>query len=68
MNPYTIQRLIRELAKGQFYEIIFVLLTVHREEPFMENLRQSMIEQLLIKEWEQGNEKEILQNLMDYFE
>ena len=51
MNPDTIQRLIRELAKGQFYEIIFVLLTVHRKEPFMGTLRQSMLEQMLIKEW-----------------
>ena len=38
MNLDMMKKLVEQLAKEQFYEIIFVLLMVHRNAEFMDNI------------------------------
>lgn len=42
MNIGMMKKLIEQLAKEQFYEIIFVLLTVHRNKAFMDTVFKTM--------------------------
>jgi len=49
------QTLIEQLAKEQFYEIIFVLLMVHRDEEFVKSTGQAMFVEMLITQWNAGN-------------
>lgn len=51
MNIDMMQLLIKQLAKESFYEIIFVLLEVHKNKEFMKSLQEVMFKDLLISEW-----------------
>ena len=68
INLQIIKTLIEHLAKEQFYEIIFVLLMVHRDEECVKSAGQSLFMQMLITEWSTGHKDEILKKLLDSFE
>lgn len=68
INLPTMKTLIKRLAEESFYEIIFVLLMVHREEPFMESFYQSMLVNMVAYEWKTGRKDEFIARLLDYFE
>lgn len=58
MNPSMMKMLIKRLAKKQLYEIIFVLLMVHRNADFMDSVLKTLLLELVIAEWEgKGTEK-----------
>ncbi len=66
MNVQIIKQLIEELRKESLYEIIFVLLMVHRNEKYLEGLTESMLLQMLISMWEAGEKEEIEEALMNF--
>ncbi len=67
MDLHTLKQLIEELKKESFYEIIFVLLMVHRNEEYiMDGLAESMLLQMLISKWEAGDKEDIIEALMNY--
>jgi len=68
INPSIMQTLIEQLAKEQFYEIIFVLLMVHRGEEFVKSTGQAMFVEMLINEWNAGNKDIVIKKLIDHFE
>jgi hypothetical protein len=52
MNISMMKMLIERLAKEQFYEIIFVLLMVHREADFMDSTFKYMLLEMIIAGWQ----------------
>lgn len=68
VNLRTMQMIIKQLAKESFYEIILVLLMVHREESFMKDLYQFMLVRMTANELKNGKIDEIIKYLIDYFE
>lgn len=68
MNLGMMKLLIQQLAKEQLYELIFVLLMVHRNEEFVQSAEQSMFKKMLIAKWNAGNKDELIQELIDQFE
>lgn len=51
MNIGMMKLLIERLEKEQFYDIIFVLLMVHRNEPFMKNIFEYLLLQIITENW-----------------
>lgn len=68
INPQMMKMLIERLAKEQFYEIMFVLLMVHRDEEFAKSAEQSMYVQMTVDEWSAGRRELFIKNLIDRFE
>jgi len=68
INPSIMQTLIGQLAKEQFYEIIFVLLMVHREEEFVKSTGEAVFVEMLIDEWNTGKKEEFIKHLINHFE
>ena len=64
MNLDMMRSLIQKLAEKSFYEIIFVLLEVHKDEPFMKSVKESVMLDLLISEWKNGNKDDIINKLI----
>ena len=52
MNLKMMKMLIERLAKEQFYEIIFVLLSVHRNTGFMNNVFDFMLLETILAGWQ----------------
>ena len=59
--------LVERLAKERFYEIIFVLLTVHRNEPFMDSILKSMLLDMMLTGWkgEVKDKEQIIAEIKD---
>lgn len=51
MNMDMMKMLIDRLAKQQFYEIIFVLLMVHRDADFMDSVFKIMLLEMILAGW-----------------
>lgn len=68
MSISMMQRLIDMLAKEGFYEIIFVLWMVHRDESLMDNVGDFMLLDMLIDEWKAGNKDKIIKKLRQQFD
>ena len=51
MNIGMMKMLIERLEKEQFYEIIFVLLMVHREVDFMDGVFKTMLLEMILSGW-----------------
>lgn len=51
MSLDMMKKLVEQLAKEQFYEIIFVLLMVHRNEDFMDNIFKTMLLEMILAGW-----------------
>lgn len=54
MNPDMMRRLIVQLYQKGFYELIFVLLTVHRDNPCFSHLSEYLLLDSFIARWEHG--------------
>ncbi len=68
MTMSMMTRLITMLAEKSYYEIIFVLLMVHREEPFVQSLYKSMLLDYVISEWEAGRKDKLLKSVLKELE
>lgn len=68
MSISMMQRLIVMLAKEGFYEIIFVLWMVHRDEPLMDNVGDFILLDMLIAEWKARNKDKIIKKLRQQFD
>ena len=49
--------LIKRLADKGFYEIIFVLVTVHRDTDFMKLIPEYMLLDTIVDQWQQDKDK-----------
>lgn len=67
MNLKKMQMLVEKLRHEGFYELIYVLLTVHRNEPYMEGIMESLLLDTLIRQWPEEREH-ILAELVDLLE
>lgn len=59
--------LVERLAKEQFYEIIFVLLTVHRNQKFMDGVFKYMLLEMILAGWkgEAGGREKFIRDITD---
>ncbi len=67
MNMGMMKMLTQRLAKEQFYEIIFVLLMVHRDTDFMDSVFKYSLLEMIIAGW-QGEVKgkdQFIQDITD---
>lgn len=67
MAPAMMKMLIQRLKEGQFYEIIFVLLMVHRKAGFLRNILRPLLLELILAGWSgepEGRER-LLQSITD---
>lgn len=67
MNPQIMKLLIEKLADNSFYEIIFVLIMVHRNEPFVDDFVKAMFTEAVIQQWDESKD-EIIQKFIEYLE
>lgn len=51
MDLSMMKMLIERLSKEQFYEIIFVLITVHRNAGFMDSIFKKLLLETIISDW-----------------
>lgn len=67
MNLDMMKKLVERLAKEQFYEIIFVLLMVHRNEGFMDNIFKTLLLEMILSGWkgEVKGKEQIISELKD---
>ena len=67
MNLDMMKKLVEQLAKEQFYEIIFVLLMVHRNEDFMDNIFKTMLLEMILAGWkgEVKDKEQIISDIKD---
>lgn len=68
MTMSMMTRLITMLAEKSYYEIIFVLLMVHREVPFVQSLYKSMLLDYVISEWESGRKEKLIKSVLKELE
>ena len=59
--------LIERLYEEGFYEIIFVLLMVHREDPVMSHVTEHLLLDGMVERWEEDRE-DIVKKLLECFE
>ena len=67
INLQMMRLLIARLYQEGFYEIIFVLLMVHRDSPVMTHVTDYLLLDCLIDQWEK-NPSLLFKNLLDLFE
>lgn len=70
MNINMMNMLIKHLAQKQLYEIIFVLLMVHRKEKYVKDISNSMLLDMVSENWggKRKDRKQIIKNILKYFE
>lgn len=54
--------LVEKLSKAELHELIFVMLMVHRDAPLMENVREYLLLERLVKDWH-ADQEEIVEEL-----
>lgn len=66
MNMDIMKNLIKHLEEQQLYEIIFVLLMVHRNEKFMKNIFNYMLYEIVSENWngKVKNRAEIIKDIL----
>ena len=67
MDLRKMRMLIEKLYNDGFYELIFVLLTVHRKAPFMEGLHEYVALDLTTKHWCEDQDY-MIRELIKYLE
>lgn len=69
MNIEMMKMLIKRLAEEEFYEIIFVLLMVHRNEKYVKSLMDSMLLKIIIKKWngKAKDKEQIIKDILQHF-
>lgn len=67
MNLTMMKMLVNRLANEGFYEIIFVLLMVHRNEPFMDNIFKLLLLKMITENWDSAKfgKQEIIKEITD---
>lgn len=67
MNLNMMKMLVTRLANEGFYEIIFVLLMVHRNEPFMDNVFKLLLIKIITENWssKEFGKQEIIKEITD---
>lgn len=70
MNINVMKTLIKHLAKEQFYEIIFVLLMVHRNEEYVKDISGFMLAEMTATNWDGKTEgrEGIIKNILECLE
>lgn len=70
MNIKMMNLLIRHLAQEQLYEIIFVLLMVHRKEKYVKDVSSFMLLDIVTENWggQRKNREQMIKNILEYFE
>lgn len=70
MNIELMQELIRHLAKKRMYEIIFVLLMVHRSETYVKDIPCYMLLNMMIENWsgKRKDREQMINDILEYFE
>ena len=70
MNIKMMNLLIKHLAQEQLYEIIFVLLMVHRKESYMKDVFSYMLLNMVTENWGgKGKDREqMIKDIIEYFE
>lgn len=70
MNMQLISTLIKQLAQEQLYEIIFVLLMVHRNETYVKDISNAMLLDMISENWTEKKKgrKQIIKDILKYFE
>ena len=56
MTRDTMKKIIETLCKASTYELIFVMLTVHRSRPFVSDLLSDMTNYLVATRWKNESE------------
>ena len=66
MDFETMRKIVEQLAKEQFYEIIFVALTVHRKTNFMDITFKTMLIEMILAGWQDEvyNKERMMEALM----
>lgn len=67
MDLKKMQMLVKKLQQEGFYELIYVLLTVHRREPCIDGLAKSLLLDATIRSWSEDRTR-ILAELLDHLE
>lgn len=70
MNIKIMNTLIRHLAQEQLYEIIFVLLMVHRKEKYMKDISNYMLLDIVTENWngKRKSKEQMIKDILKYFE
>ena len=68
MDIKTMQLLVKRLAKERFYEMIFVLMEVHKNEEFMKSVNKVMMKDLIMSEWKSGHGDGLVRMLVEHLE
>ena len=70
MNIKMMDMLIKHLAQEQLYEIIFVLLMVHRNEMYVKDALNSMLLDMVTENWGgKGKDREqMIKDILKHFE
>ena len=70
MNIKMMNTLIKHLAQEQLYEIIFVLLMVHRKEKYVKDVSNFMLLDMVTENWGgKGKDREqMIKDILKYFE
>lgn len=70
MNIRMMNILIRNLAQEQLYEIIFVLLMVHRKERYVKDAFSFMLLDMVAENWggKGKNKEQIIKGVLKYLE
>ncbi|MBC5580815.1 hypothetical protein H8S23_04795 [Anaerofilum sp. BX8] len=67
MNPEMMKMLMERLDKAALYELIFVLIMVHRKEPFADSFIKSVLLDMLIARWDIDKE-EIVKKFIEHLQ
>lgn len=70
MNIKMMNLLIRHLAQAQLYEIIFVLLMVHRKEKYVKDVSSCTLLDMVIENWggKRKDREQMIKDILEYFE
>jgi len=68
MNLGMMQMLVKKLGEEGFYEIIFVLLEVHKNVEFLKGVKETLFKDMMISEWKNGNNDDLIGKLVAYLE
>lgn len=70
MNIRIMNMLIRNLAQEQLYEIIFVLLMVHRKERYVKDISSFMLLDMVKENWggKRKDREQIIKDILKYIE
>lgn len=68
MNLDLMSTIIRHLEQEELYEIIFVLIMVHRNERFMKGIFESMLLELITDNWngKTKNRQQIIKGFLQH--